>query len=191
MRGKWIVAIAVCVLLGACSQAGTQAASRATPSPGETIILGPEEAPESAVAPDAEPDPDTTFPPARVLIDTANGSVIIDAEKAETQEQRRLGLMFRESLGPDEGMVFLFFKETAGAFWMKNVTIPLSIAFFDDEGTILKIMDMEPCLEVPCELYDPLYDDGRAITYYGALEVNQGKFQEWGVKIGDRVTVTH
>lgn len=115
----------------------------------------------------------------------------MDVEKAETPEERSRGLMFRESLAPDEGMVFLFFEETASAFWMKNVKIPLSIAFFDADGTILKILDMEPCTEEPCELYDPLYDDGAAVTYVGALEVNQGSFEEWGVEQGDRITVTH
>lgn len=177
-------------LAGACSQEGT-VSSRQRPAARETVDLNPDEVPSSATRPQQDPDPNVTFPPARVLIDTAEGSVIVDAEKAETSEQRTLGLMFRDSLGPDEGMVFLFFEETASAFWMKNVEIPLSIAFFDSDGTILKIMDMDPCKQDPCEVYDPLHDDGRAVTYFGALEVNQGKFEEWGVKEGDRITVTH
>ena len=154
------------------------------------MVLSPQTAPSTPPAPEAS-DGDISFAPARVLIDTGEGSVIVDVEKAETPEERSRGLMFRESLAPDEGMVFLFFEETASAFWMKNVKIPLSIAFFDADGTILKILDMEPCTEEPCELYDPLYDDGAAVTYVGALEVNQGSFEEWGVEQGDRITVTH
>lgn len=192
MRRWWVVPIAVLAMSLSCSQEGTGSSTgRARPSPGETIVLSPDRPPSPEEAPPATPDPDVTFGHAKVLIDTDEGSVIVDAEKAETPEQRQLGLMFRESLGPDEGMVFLFFEETASAFWMKNVTIPLSVAFFDADGTILKILDMEPCERDPCELYDPLYDDGRAVTYVGALEVEQGRFEEWGVEEGDRITVTH
>lgn len=192
MRSISALIAVVCLVLVSCSQEGTVAASRSTPSPAATIDLAPDGgASEDPAAAGETPDPEVTFPPARVLIDTSDGSVIVDAEKAETAEQRQLGLMFRDSLGSDEGMVFLFFEETASAFWMKNVKIPLSIAFFDQDGTILKILDMEPCDSDPCELYDPLYDDGTAVTYFGALEVNQGKFEEWGVEPGDRITVTH
>ena len=191
MRPVPVLVAVVCLLLASCSQEGTVSASRERPSPEATIDLAPEAGDTGTPAAEETPDPEVTFPPARVLIDTSHGSVIVDAEKAETAEQRQLGLMFRDSLGPDEGMVFLFFEETASAFWMKNVEIPLSIAFFDQDGTILKILDMEPCEADPCEFYDPLYDDGRAVTYFGALEVNQGKFEEWGVEEGDRITVTH
>lgn len=128
--------------------------------------------------------PSPTFGYAKVLIDTEEGSVIIDAEQAETPEQRAFGLMFRESLGEDEGMVFLFFEEHEGGFYMKNTLIPLSIAFFDGKGTIVDILDMDPCEADPCEIYTP--DE----TYEGALEVNQGAFEEWGVQEGDRITIT-
>lgn len=178
------------MLLASCSQEGTQSSSRA-PSREATVDLAPEGGDPGDPVTEETPDPGVSFPPARVLIDTSQGSVIVDAEKAETPEQRQLGLMFRDSLGPEEGMVFLFFEETASAFWMKNVKIPLSIAFFDQDGTILKILDMEPCESDPCELYEPLHDDGTPVTYFGALEVNKGKFEEWGVEEGDRITVTH
>jgi uncharacterized membrane protein (UPF0127 family) len=128
--------------------------------------------------------PTPTFGHAKVLIDTEEGSVIVDVEAAETPEQRAVGLMFRESLGEDEGMVFLFFEETQGSFYMKNTLIPLSIAFFDGEGTIVDILDMEPCEADPCRLYTP------DALYEGALEVNQGALEEWGVQDGDRITIT-
>lgn len=187
----WLAALAACLVFVSCSQEGTNAASRATPSSGETIDLDPERVPPSATERPEEPDPDLTFAPARVLIDTADGSVIVDAEKAETPEQRTMGLRFRDSLGPDEGMVFLFFQPTETSFVMGDVTFPLSIAFFDEEGTILEILDMEPCRQDPCPAYTPRDEDGSALAFYGALEVNQGKFEEWGVEIGDRITVTH
>src|SRR5680860_268809 len=133
-------------------------------------------------------DPQATRPPGspefargRVLIDTKGNSVLIDVDVAETDEQRAFGLMQRESMPDDEGMLFVFFEETTSAFTMRNTLIPLSIAFFDFDGEIVKILDMEPCEAEPCPSYDP------GVTYRGALEVNQGAFDEWDVEMGDMV----
>jgi uncharacterized membrane protein (UPF0127 family) len=68
---------------------------------------------------------------------------------------------------------------------MKNTVIPLSIAFFDGDGIIRAILDMEPCKKEPCRLYHP------RVSYTGALEVNQGAFDDWNVSVGDRITITH
>ena len=78
---------------------------------------------------------------------------------------------------------FLFEEALTGGFWMKNTLIPLSIAFADGDGTILRILDMEPCEADPCEIYDP------GVTYSSALEVNQGAFASWGVEEGDLLTL--
>ena len=133
-------------------------------------------------------EPQATRPPGspefargRVLIDTGGDSVLVDVDVAETDEQRAFGLMHRETLPDDEGMLFVFFEDSVSAFTMRNTLIPLSIAFFDFDGEILKILDMEPCEAEPCPSYDP------AVTYRGALEVNQGAFDEWGVEVGDKV----
>jgi uncharacterized membrane protein (UPF0127 family) len=130
------------------------------------------------------PSPTPTFATATALLDTEDGSTLITVEVAETQAQRSRGLMFREALAEDSGMVFVWFKETSGAFWMKNTLIPLSIAFFDVRGKILRILDMEPCRSEPCKLYDP------GVRYMGALEVNQGAFERWGVAEGDFIRLT-
>jgi uncharacterized membrane protein (UPF0127 family) len=118
-----------------------------------------------------------------VVIEGERGDVEVDVEIAETPVQQQLGLMHRESLEREAGMVFLFPKETRGGFWMKNTLIPLSIAFFDGDGRILRILDMEPCEADPCPTFDP------KVPYRGALEVNQGAFGEWGVSEGDRIRV--
>ncbi len=168
MKGRFFAGLAL-VLLSGVSCGGVDAPPAPSPSVGAQ----------------ASPSPTVTFGAAKVLIDTKGGSVIVNAEKAETPEQRALGLMHRTSLAPDAGMVFLFFEERTGGFYMKNTLIPLSIAFFDSEGIIVAILDMEPCEVDPCEIYDP------GVAYEGALEVNQGAFAEWGVEVGDRVTVSH
>lgn len=191
MRTWLVLSVLVLLVAVGCSQEGTGTAARPESTPRSTIDLSPGEVPSPDEPTAATPAPEVTFGHAKVLIDTDDGSVIVDAELAETPAQRQQGLMFRDSLGPDEGMVFLFFQETGSAFWMRDVTIPLSVAFFDADGTILAILDMEPCESDPCELYEPRDDDGDPITYFGALEVNQGRFDEWGVEEEDRITVTH
>jgi uncharacterized protein len=124
------------------------------------------------------------FGSGRALIDAGDDSVLLDVEIAQTDEQRAFGLMKREELPDDHGMVFLFFEEHLGGFWMKDTLIPLSIAFFDVDGNFVEILDMEPCEEEPCEIYDP------GVAYYGALEVEQGAFDRWNVEVGDHIEIT-
>ncbi len=119
----------------------------------------------------------------QVLIDTGEEEVAVDVEVADSDEERAAGLMHRESLPEDAGMIFVFPEEASGGFWMKNTPIPLSIAFADADGRILRILDMEPCQADPCRIYDP------GVTYRSALEVNRGAFSDWGVEEGDRLTL--
>jgi uncharacterized membrane protein (UPF0127 family) len=125
----------------------------------------------------------TTRPEARAtaVITTAEGEVELSVEVADDDAERARGLMFRTSLPENDGMVFLFPEATAGAFWMKDTLIPLSIAFFDAEGRILRILHMEPCRADPCPLYDP------EVPFSGALEVNRGAFERLNVREGDRI----
>lgn len=116
---------------------------------------------------------------ATTIIDTGDEVVLVDTEVADSPEERAQGLMHRKSLGEDEGMMFLYFEPQNGWFWMKDTTIPLSIAFFDHQGRIIEMMDMHPCRAEPCKTYSP--DE----PYWGALEVNQGAFEQWGVEEGD------
>ena len=117
----------------------------------------------------------------QAVIDTSGGEVVIDVEIADDDAERARGLMERTELDPDAGMIFVYPNDVSGAFWMKNTLIPLSIAFYAEDGRIVKILDMEPCRADPCRLYDP------GVPYRGALEVNQGAFDRWNVREGDRV----
>ena len=73
----------------------------------------------------------------------------ITVELARGPEQRSRGLMFRDSLPPDHGMLFLFPRDEVQAFWMRNTKIPLSIAYADARGRIVRIADLEPLDERP------------------------------------------
>jgi uncharacterized membrane protein (UPF0127 family) len=122
-----------------------------------------------------------TFPKSTLYVEQGGKRHLLKVEVAYTPERQAQGLMFRKALPEDEGMVFLFPAPTAGGFWMKNTLIPLSIAFFDRQGVILRILDMEPCRADPCPVYYP------GVVYQGALEVNQGWFRRRGLKEGARV----
>jgi len=121
------------------------------------------------------------LPRKRVLeLTTARGPVELKVEIAATPEAWARGLMFRDHLPEDEGMLFVFPQATGSAFWMKNVKIPLSVAFADAHGVILRILEMEPCPKDPCPSYYP------GVAYRQALEVNRGWFARHGVREGDR-----
>jgi len=106
------------------------------------------------------------------------GNQEIRAEVANTEDSRRQGLMFRERLGENAGMIFLYPVPEVTAMWMKNTRIPLSVAFIDRNGRILNIEDMAPLSE------DAHASRGEAAY---ALEVNRGWFGKRGIKAGDRV----
>ncbi|MFP5115252.1 DUF192 domain-containing protein [Bacillaceae bacterium C204] len=100
---------------------------------------------------------------------------------ADTQKKREKGLMFVGKLPENEGMLFVFSGKIYGGFWMKNTLIPLSIAFLDSDGKILKILDMLPCKEEECPSYEP------GLSYHYAIEVNLGWFERNQIKVGDFV----
>ena len=130
------------------------------------------------------PSPSPTFRRGSAIIETDDGAVLVNVEVADRPKLQSLGLMHRESLPEDWGMVFLFFDETSTGFWMKNTLIPLSIAFFARDGEILEILDMEPCETEACPTYAP------GVSYRGTLEVNQGAFESWGVEVGDKIRIS-
>ena len=101
-------------------------------------------------------------------------------EVADTAEERAKGLMGRESLPADRGMLFDFQEPTQAGFWMKNTLIPLSIAFVDGDGTIVHIEDMQPETE-------DIHASPKPYRY--AIEVNQGWYAAHGISAGDRVGV--
>lgn len=107
------------------------------------------------------------------------GMHLIDAQLANTQQQRMVGLMHRKEMPAHEGMLFVFEEPGKQCFWMKNTLLPLSAAFVADDGTIVNIEDMQPhstaehCSKKPVRF---------------VLEMNQGWFAKKGLKSGSRIT---
>jgi uncharacterized protein len=114
------------------------------------------------------------------IINSVGERVPVRVEIADTEAEQQTGLMGRSALAEDAGMLFVFEGEQALSFWIKDTQIPLSIAYFDAEGRIVDIQDMQPLDDVP-----PHYVSAEPAQY--ALEVNQGFFEEWGVMVGDTV----
>lgn len=102
------------------------------------------------------------------------GDQKIQVEIADTQETRNRGLMYRQDLTDNEGMLFVFEKSDFQSFWMKNTKIPLSIGFFDVEKKLFEIQNMEPPLfpDAPLKIYQSKFK-----AKY-ALEVPQNWFQK-------------
>ncbi len=124
----------------------------------------------------------------QLFVTTPDKTYALTVEVAATPEQQERGLMFRKHMAENHGMVFLFPKASDGGFWMKNTKIPLSIAFFDKKGVIVRIMQMQPCTlpqgqSERCPVYYP------RVAYIGALEVNLGWFAKRGVKEGDSISL--
>ena len=105
--------------------------------------------------------------------------ISVTVELAADNETRSRGLMHRDSMGRDEGMLFIYPNSKPRSFWMKDTKIPLSIAFIDPSGQIVKIARMQPLDTATTKsIYPAKY----------ALEMNQGWFDDHGVRKGDMVT---
>ncbi len=100
------------------------------------------------------------------------------AEVAFTQKARTIGLMFRDALDKDHGMLFIYPQEQSLSFWMKNTKIPLSVAFINSKEIITQIDFMTP--------YSLMSHTSKEKVKY-ALEMEQGWFKKNGIKVGNKV----
>jgi len=104
----------------------------------------------------------------------------VEVELAENLVAQARGLMFRKSLAPESGMLFVFPDELRRTFWMKNTKIPLDLLFISADKKIVEIKEnFEPCQENKC----PIYRSQLAAQY--VLEVNAGFSAKNNIQIGD------
>ena len=112
------------------------------------------------------------------------GGKTFSVEIADTQEEHALGLMFRDSMPADHGMIFLFPNEAPRSFWMKNTRIPLDIMYFNKDLILVSIAaDTPPCRVSRCPSYP-----SKAPAQY-VLELNAGVAASLGVEVGDRLAL--
>ncbi len=115
------------------------------------------------------------------IIPVTVGKTTVRAEVAADDLSRTRGLMYREKLGEDQGMLFVYPSSRPMSFWMRNTLIPLDIAYVDSGKKIARITSMRP-------LTDDSHPSGGPVLY--ALEVNQGWFSAHSVKEGDELEFT-
>lgn len=121
----------------------------------------------------SQPKPTVTFhtsPPVEVTV-----------EIADSPQERQQGLMFRESLGPQDGMLFVFDEPQVLGFWMKNTLIPLDIIFIDADLVVVNIQEAVPCEADPC----PSYPSSGEAQY--VVEVKQGFAAARGIQPGTTI----
>lgn len=122
----------------------------------------------------------TTAQPTLPTTSLQIGSQTVIAEIADEDHEREAGLMFRETLEENRGMLFVMPSTGPTAFWMKNTRIPLSIAYIEPNGTIAEIHELEPFNEKPVRSTFP------KIAY--ALEMPQGWFTKKNIWPGERIS---
>lgn len=102
----------------------------------------------------------------------------LDVQLAQTPEQHQIGLMWRKDMPPHEGMLFIFERASTQCFWMRNTLIPLTVAFLEDDGTIVNLADMQP-------QSDDSHCSSKPVRF--VLEMNQGWFAKRQIKPGYRL----
>jgi uncharacterized protein len=138
--------------------------------------------PKSAEAPAPKPAANATeqaLPTGAVTIDTPQGPLRYDVELAIKERERNKGLMYREHMNEDKGMLFIFEKESMQSFWMKNTKIPLDMLFIAEDGTIAGIVESAEPLTLTSRRVD------KPSRY--VLELNGGTCRRLGIAPGQRV----
>ena len=108
----------------------------------------------------------------------------VKVEYARTSEERAQGLMFRQSMATDHGMLFVFEEAEYQSFYMKNCFFPQDMLFLDAKGTVVDLTEnFEPCRDDPCRTYT-----SRQKALY-VLELNAGQVKKHGLKIGSALTL--
>jgi uncharacterized membrane protein (UPF0127 family) len=123
---------------------------------------------------------DMLFKRGHLKIETQHGPVMLDVEIADTEPKREQGLMFRQHLAANQGMLFLFDSEQEITMWMKNTYIPLDMVFIGRDWRIVNIaQNAEP---LSTDIISSVQPASRV------LEIAGGQAEKLGLKTGDRVT---
>lgn len=173
------------------SPAAPATRTTANPDPGTSATSGTpavtvtrEPPPVPNATPTTTPNPvqpqkhgDGTF---TIVISQGEARAVVRVEVAATLDERQRGLMFRQDLAEDAGMLFLFAREVQTGFWMRNTYVPLDIAYIDADQRVIEIQHGKPLDETP------LTPEKK---YLFVLEVNAGWFERHGMGTGAVVTL--
>lgn len=190
MRGRTyaLVAVALALVLAACSGEGSaDETAPADLTPPVERAVGAPQAQQPQGTPQAARPPGTSARdlPIAVFETASGGRPVMALEVADTDELRTCGLMHRLSMPADQGMLFVFNRNSAGPFWNRNTFIPLTLAWIAADGTIVDLTEMAPVRPEDNPQVNTFYAPRAAYRY--VIEANQGWFARNGVAIGDRV----
>ena len=130
------------------------------------------------------PEFDKSVDYSQVFIYSTNSEITVNVEVADTPQKQSQGLMFRENLKWDHGMLFIFDSESVLSFWMKDTLIPLDMIFVDETFRIINVVDNAlPCKIEPC----PDYSSEKPAKY--VLEVNAGFVETNDIEAGDFISI--
>lgn len=124
---------------------------------------------------------DSTKENKNLFFDFKIGGVPIKVEAAVLPEERSKGLMFRQSMALNEGMLFVFEKGAPQRFWMKNTRIPLDIGYLSSSGVLLEIHKAKP--------FDTSGVPSRSNDIKFVLELNADAYVKLGISIGSRISL--
>jgi uncharacterized membrane protein (UPF0127 family) len=180
--GPW-AAMTCAWLVGSACNGSSSATGPVAPQPAVAHDTPATPAQPSQPANRPRGDAQPTLPLGRVELETPpRAPITLRVEVASTDKQRERGLMFREQLGDEEGMLFLFDSERRNSFWMRNTLIPLDMFFIGADWTVVGVV----------ENATPLTDDPRKVPGFSqyVLEVNAGFAQKHGLGAGTKVRYT-
>lgn len=116
--------------------------------------------------------------PAPLVADTGTQKKSFEVEIADDENERARGLMFRENMSADRGMLFVYSSQQPVAFWMKNTILPLDLVFIDEKGKVVGVLPGEPYSEAPIS---------PGVNSQFVLELNAGTAAKIGLDAGDVV----
>jgi len=114
--------------------------------------------------------------------------VVIICEVVSSPEKRSFGLMFKEKLPEDEGMLFVYDFPHNVSFWMKNTFIPLDIIFLDETGTVVNVEEADLEINVSDEKLKRYFS---TLPVKWVVEINQGLCKAYGIKLGTNVSIEY
>lgn len=146
----FIVALCSLFVLG-CSQSSTQTPTTPELEVATQVVVEGDLIAEAITIETENPKRENTT-------EATIGEQVFTLEVSRTKSERELGLMYRESMQYNEGMLFIFDDVNRHRFWMKNTLIPLDILWLNEEKEIIHFETAAPCYAEPCDIYGPETD---------------------------------
>jgi uncharacterized protein len=174
-----------CILLIACSSQNTEIADKPVPKTERAKIVQADTSKLTTTTP-AKANQNSElaqFLPVAATAQIADRKIALEVTRTPAEQAK--GLMYRQALPDDLGMLFNFFPARPVAFWMKNVPVALDMVFIHNDKVVAIAESATPCAKEPCPIYPT-----EGIIADRVIELRAGLTKEIGLKIGDRITVT-